>query len=94
MLLAHVLEHMTREEGIGLLERYLPFVARTVAVICPQERGYASDATHVTFLDGAAISAMLEEVGLRTRAVSSFPFPRVLGKVFIYNETVVLADRP
>ncbi len=93
ILLAHVLEHMTRAEGIALLEHYLPFARRTVAVICPQERGYTTDATHVTFLDGSDISAMLEQVGLRTRKVSSFPLPRFAGKVFPYNETVVLADR-
>jgi 2-polyprenyl-3-methyl-5-hydroxy-6-metoxy-1,4-benzoquinol methylase len=94
LLLSHVLEHMTREQGIGLLEHYVPFVSRTVAVICPQEKGYTTDSTHVTFLDGADIAAMLEQVGLRTRSVSSFPFPRFVGKVFAYNETVVLADRP
>jgi hypothetical protein len=65
-----------------------------VAVICPQERGYASDRTHVTFLEGPEIAAMLTEVGLEVRRVSSFPLPRRLGKVFTYNETVVLADRP
>ncbi len=94
MLLAHVLEHMTRAEGIGLLQHYLPYVRRTVAVICPQERGYATDHTHVTFLDAADISGMLDEVGLRTRKAYSFPFPRIAGKAFTYNETVVLADRP
>jgi SAM-dependent methyltransferase len=94
MLLAHVLEHMTRSDGIALLQHYLPFVRRTVAVICPQERGYATDHTHVTFLDADDISGMLEEVGLRTRKAYSFPFPRFAGKVFTYNETVVLADRP
>jgi 2-polyprenyl-3-methyl-5-hydroxy-6-metoxy-1,4-benzoquinol methylase len=93
LLLAHVLEHMTREQGIGLLEHYLPFVRRTVAVICPQERGYTTDATHVTFLDGRDIAGMLEQVGLRTLSVRSFPFPRFAGKVFTYNETVVTADR-
>ena len=94
LLLAHVLEHMTPAEGIALLHAYLPHVRRTVAVICPQERGYTTDATHVTFLDGRDIASMLEQVGLRVRKVSSFPFPRVAGKVFPYNETVVLADRP
>lgn len=94
LLFSHVLEHMTREEGIGLLEHFLPYARRTVAVICPQERGYATDHTHVTFLDGSDIAGMLEQVGLRTRKVASFPFPRVAGKVFTYNESVVLADRP
>jgi 2-polyprenyl-3-methyl-5-hydroxy-6-metoxy-1,4-benzoquinol methylase len=93
ILLAHVLEHMTREQGIGLLEHYLPHARRKVAVICPQEVGYTTDASHVTFLDGADIAGMLEEVGLRVRRVSSFPFPRAVGRVFPYNETVVLADK-
>ncbi len=93
LLLAHVLEHMTRDEGIALLQHYLPHVRRTVAVICPQEKGYTTDATHVTFLDGASIAGMLEHVGLRVRDVSSFPFPRRAGRYFAYNETVVLADR-
>ncbi len=94
ILLAHVLEHMTRDEGLWLLRHYLPHARTKVAVICPQEKGYTTDATHVTFLDGSDIAGMLEEVGLRVQRVSSFPFPRVLGKVFAYNETVVVADRP
>ena len=94
ILLAHVLEHMTRDEGLWLLRHYLPHARSKVAVICPQEKGYTTDATHVTFLDGADIAGMLEEVGLRVRRVSSFPFPRAAGKVFAYNETVVVADRP
>jgi SAM-dependent methyltransferase len=94
LLLAHVLEHMSHDEGIRVLERYLPFVRRTVAVICPQERGYRSDSTHVTFLDGHDIVQMLEHVGLRTRSVRSFPLPRFAGRSFTHNETVVLADRP
>ena len=85
---------MTRDEGIGLLAATTcPTPARTVAVICPQERGYTTDHTHVTFLDGADIAGMLEEVGSAHPQVASFPFPRAVGKVFTYNETVVLADR-
>jgi GT2 family glycosyltransferase len=94
ILLAHVLEHMTRDEGLWLLRHYLPHGASKVAVICPQEKGYTTDATHVTFLDGADIAGMLEEVGLRVLRVASFPFPRAVGKVFAYNETVVVAERP
>jgi SAM-dependent methyltransferase len=94
ILLSHVLEHMTRIQGMALLEHYLPFARRSVAAICPQERGYTTDATHVTFLDGSDIVEMLEDVGLRTRSVRSFPLPRFAGRAFTYNETVVLADRP
>ena len=85
---------MTREEALGLLRHYLPHATGKVAVICPQEKGYTTDSTHVTFLDGVDIAEMLEEVGLRVRSVRSFPFPRAVGNLFAYNETVVLADRP
>ena len=95
ILLAHVLERMTRDQALALLRHYLPHATGKVAVICPQEKGYTTDSTtRVTSFDGADIAGMLEEVGLRVRRVSSFPFPRVVGNVFPYNETVVLADRP
>ncbi len=75
ILLAHVLEHMTPTEGLALLEHYLPHARRTLAVICPQEKGYTTDATHVTFLDADDIAGMLRSVGLRVRRSFSFPFP-------------------
>ena len=78
MLLAHVVEHMTREEARTLLESYLRFVrpGRRVLIICPQERGYASDATHVSFTTGADLVRLARVVGLRAERWSSFPFPR------------------
>lgn len=91
MLLAHVLEHMTPELGREVVSSYLPYVREQVVVICPQERGYASDATHVTFLDAEAIGDLLRSAGLAVRRAYSFPFPRPVGKVFTYNETVVVA---
>jgi SAM-dependent methyltransferase len=94
LLLAHVLEHMSLDDARNLLAHYVPHARNRVAVICPQERGYATDATHVNFLDGDDIAVLLRDVGLRVRRVSSFPFPRRVGRWFAYNETVVLADRP
>jgi len=60
-------------------------------VICPQERGYAADASHVRFLDLADMTRMCETVGTRVERTASFPFPRPLGRVFVYNEFVVTA---
>ena len=94
LLLAHVLEHMPLDDAVALLAHYLPHARRHVVVICPQERGYASDSTHVNFLDAGDIEAILRGAGLRLRKSYSFPFPRVLGRWFTYNETVVLAERP
>jgi SAM-dependent methyltransferase len=96
LLAAHVLEHLARDDAIALVKRYLPFVRRrgSVVLICPQEAGYRSDATHVTYLDGAALRQIADACGLHVVRTRSFPFPRAAGRLFAYNETVLLAERP
>jgi 2-polyprenyl-3-methyl-5-hydroxy-6-metoxy-1,4-benzoquinol methylase len=93
MLLSHVIEHMTLSEARSLIFEYLPYVKSggEVIVICPQERGYASDATHVTFFDKQDIEELLTDLGLIPKKSYSYPLPRKFGKAFIYNEIVVRA---
>ncbi len=93
LLAAHVVEHMTEQDGIDLLRTYLPFVrpGGRVVLITPQERGYTTDATHVRFCGFAEVAALCETVGLAVARQYSFPFPRFLGRVFPYNEFVTLA---
>lgn len=96
LLAAHLVEHMPLEEGIDVLASYLPFLragARCV-FICPQERGYASDETHVMFADFAVLRQVAERLGLVVERDYSFPFPRWVGKVFTYNEFVLVARKP
>jgi SAM-dependent methyltransferase len=96
LLLAHVVEHMDLAEAESLLRMYLPFLKSggRVFFICPQERGYASDPTHVRFTDGEALSDLARTVGLTPGRWFSFPFPRRAGKVFTYNEFCLLATKP
>ena len=94
MLIAHVLEHMTPDQGVEIVRTYLPFVQRQVVAICPQERGYDSDATHVTFLDAPAMRSILEQAGVSVDRTYSFPLPRRFGRLFTYNETVVVGHKP
>ena len=97
LLFAHVLEHMFRRDGVDLVRSYLPYLREDggrVVAICPQEAGYRSDGSHVEFLDPAALRALLAEVGFTTVESRSFPFPRVVGRVFPYNEFVVVGERP
>lgn len=89
LLLAHVVEHMTPPEAEALIRYYLPALRSggKVIVICPQERGQASDPTHVQFFDAPDLERLLESTGLTVQRTFSFPFPRRLGPLFIYNET-------
>ncbi|MEO6411804.1 MAG: class I SAM-dependent methyltransferase [Pedococcus sp.] len=96
MLIAHVIEHMDPAGGIELLKEYLPFLrpGGKVFMVCPQERGYDSDPTHVRFTTGADLVQLSKDVGLVPGEPFSFPFPRWAGKPFIYNEFCLLATKP
>ncbi len=95
LLAAHVVEHMTEPDALALLRSYLPFVrpGGKVVLITPQERGYATDATHVRFCGFAEVAGLCAAAGLTVVRQYSFPFPRLLGRVFPYNEFVTLARR-
>ncbi len=90
MLIAHVLEHMTPKQGVDLIKEYLPYIKKggKIVVICPQEKGYTTDETHITFLDEKAIQSIIKKAGLESIKSYSFPFHRKTGKYFRYNEFV------
>lgn len=93
LLCAHVIEHLAPEEAHDVLAGYLPLVAAggKVVFITPQERGFASDETHVAFADWASLGALATGLGLRVERQYSFPFPRFVGRLFTYNEFVQVA---
>jgi SAM-dependent methyltransferase len=96
LLMAHVLEHLTSEEADGMLRRHLPYVrpGGQVILICPQESGFRSDPTHRVFLGPSELDALARQCGVAVRRTRSFPFPRAIGRVFRYNETVLVGDVP
>ncbi len=96
LLAAHVLDLMARAEAVELLGEYLPYLApdALVVLICPQERGYPIDKMHVEFADFADMVNICEKLGLIVRRRFSFPFPRPVGRIFPYNEFVVVASTP
>jgi len=96
MLAAHLVEHLPPDGAAEILQPYLRFLApgARVVLICPQERGYASDSTHTVFFDHARLRALSEELGLHVEEERSFPFPRAAGKVFTYNEFVSVSRVP
>ncbi|GAA5001032.1 class I SAM-dependent methyltransferase [Kitasatospora paranensis] len=96
MLVAHVLEHLPLETCKELMAGYLPSIRSggKVVLITPQAAGYRSDPTHVRFVDFAALRSLAEEAGLRVERTYSFPLPEAAGKVFKYNEYVLVGLVP
>lgn len=96
MLVAHVAEHLSPQDARSIFGTYVPLVRPRgkVAFITPQERGYASDHTHVAFTGFDELADLARDLGLEPERSSSFPFPRWAGKAFVYNEFVLVARRP
>ena len=63
-------------------------------IVCPQEVGFASDPTHTSWLDADDLLRICADTGIENATASSFPFPRPVGKLFVYNETVVVGTAP
>ncbi|MDU0312717.1 class I SAM-dependent methyltransferase [Phycicoccus sp. M110.8] len=96
LLLAHVMEHVDADVADGIVREYLPCLRPRgkVVLITPQEVGFRSDATHVRFVDLAGLDDHAQRLGLAVDRAYSFPFPRPAGRVFKYNEFVLVASVP
>lgn len=96
ILAAHLVEHLHPHEVEPILAPYIGLLkpGGRVALITPQERGYSSDATHVRFSGFDVLTDVARALGLDVRRTYSFPFPRPVGRVFTYNEFVLLAQKP
>lgn len=90
ILLSHVAEHMTSEAFRELIAGVMPYLrtAGKLIVICPQERGYATDSTHVEFMDHDKLLKAMAPLGFKEIRRYSFPFPRWAGRYFTHNEFV------
>ncbi|HZR07064.1 MAG TPA: methyltransferase domain-containing protein [Myxococcales bacterium] len=93
LLFSHVLEHMTSAQAGELIRAYLPFLrpGGRVVVFTPQEAGFRSDPTHVEFMDFDSVGGIARAAGLEVESRYSFPFPRLAGSIFKYNEFVTVA---
>lgn len=93
ILAAHVLEHLPAGAAAPLLAGYLKYVrtGSPVVLICPQQRGFASDTTHTVYFDHATLRGVCFELGLPVQRELSFPLPTWAGRWFTYNEFVTVA---
>ncbi len=92
ILISHVLEHLSITQARDLVTYYLPSLKKggKVVVICPQEKGYSSDSTHVTYFSISDLELLLGEIGIKKVCSGSFPLPKKFGRLFIYNENIVV----
>jgi SAM-dependent methyltransferase len=95
LLVSHVAEHIGSGEIVSLLKEYLVYLrgGARVVIITPQEAGYRSDPTHVEFMDFDVLARVLQAAGLIMLTHYSFPLPRMFGKLFKYNEFVVIGQK-
>lgn len=96
LLFSHVFEHVGLEKTKDLLKEYMGFLRHggKLIIITPQEAGYKKDVTHVEYLDFEKLRDVIKEAGFRLLEECSFPFPRVLGRFFIYNEFISVSCKP
>lgn len=96
LLAAHVVEHMKVKEAIELMLPYLPNLrpGGTLILIAPQEAGFRSDSTHVEFMDFEKLRRIHSALGLTVEKEYSFPFPRLIGHGFVYNEFISVGRKP
>jgi SAM-dependent methyltransferase len=97
LLMSHVLEHVTDQEQASIMSEYIPYLKRRarIFIITPQEKGFSLTDSHINWTDFNKIKGLLEKSapGFSLTKAYSFPFPRIAGKLFNYNEFNVVADR-
>ncbi len=92
ILLSHVLEHLSYKVSGKLINSYKKYLKNDgkIIIICPQEKGYKSDDTHINFLNFENLSKLMETSKFKIIKSYSFPFHRAFGKIFKYNEFVIV----
>ena len=95
ILLAHVLEHVSQEDSDDIIAAYLPYLRPNgkLVLICPQEKGFPTDPTHIRWVDDSELRATGDRNEFHEIRNYSFPFPRFMGKFFTYNEFVYVGQR-
>ena len=96
ILLSHVAEHMTEEEVVKFIDAYTDLLKPNgqLILITPQECGYRSDPTHVQFMEFTTLRSIIRRLGFLPVREYSFPFPRVVGHFFKYNEFISIGKKP
>lgn len=97
MVISHVLEHLETPSAVlpKLLAAASNLGIHRVLVIVPTRAGYASDPTHLTFVDREMLDAAIDETPWKTARSQYFPGnSRRVGNRFRYHELQYLLVPP
>lgn len=99
LVIAHVLEHLPDPAAALriLLRASGRLGIRRVVVVVPGAKGFASDATHKTFIDRAWVTANIPPSleGFNRKPVEYFPGDAEwLGRHYVFHEMKIIFDRP
>lgn len=98
MVISHVLEHLDQPLVAfnSLLKAARRLGVHRVLVIVPGKVGYASDPTHLTFVDAPMLESAdaVASTGFGHAKTQYYPLnKRAIGDIFIYHELRVLYER-
>ena len=98
LIISHVLEHLTEPDRVlnKLLSASTARGVHRIVIIVPGVKGYASDATHRTFIDERYLRGhgLLPPLGWALTELHRFPVDFAwFGTIFTHNELVVVLDR-
>lgn len=99
LVIAHVLEHLDDppQALATLMAAARRLGVERVIVVVPGIKGFASDATHRTFIDRAFAETRLADLGqgYRLRSLAYFPGPWAwIGRTFVFHEMKLVFDSP
>jgi SAM-dependent methyltransferase len=92
IVMSHLLEHLDQNQIRAIMLEFRKYLKQSgrLVIICPQESGFRSDPTHITYMDFKSIEEYGESHNFEIVSAISNPFPRCFGHFFKYNEFFVV----
>ena len=92
LLFSHILEHMNLQEGIKLINTYLPYLKKNgrIVIIVPHGYCFENDPTHVLYYDFNRVEELASKIHYRIKRNFYHPFPDWLSKWLITDGIYIL----
>ena len=93
LLFAHILEHMSMEDGIDLINNYLPYLKFNgrIIIIVPHGYCYKNDPTHVLYYDRNKIEELAFKLNFKNGKTFYHPFPDWMSSFLVTDGIYILS---